>query len=358
MIVFRRLEATLCLVSCFLFASQAQAQIVVDYSFDQANQDFFGNNPVARAALEAAVSDINQIINPNLSAITDDVIVGTSGGGSTEIRFDFSYSIRNPATGVIETISDTRLPEKDVRIFVGARNLGGSILGQGGSGGAGLAISGFVGSGSIFDAVASAQANEQHRRDGGPLIASLDGDVNGVPFSFGLGPTVGNMWFDQDTNNDGIADDSATLESSWHFDHTTDVAAGKNDFYSVALHETMHAIGFGGSESWDSLVNGSNWLGDEFISINGTGTNVINGGHLASNLVGRSLRDGAMQQPLMSPSILQGTRKYLTDLDVAVLTDIGAVTATAIPEPSSTALLLLACGCVTARRRRRAARLH
>lgn len=352
-------KAALRLLLLVLFAflvSTAKAQVVVDYSADLANQNFFGNNPVARAALEAAVADVNRVIEPNFNAITNDVTVGTSGGGSTRLEFDFSYSYLNPATGVRETIADTRMPENEVRIFVGAQNLSGSILGQGGSGGVGFALSGFVGGGSLQDAVADAERNAQHRRGGGPLIASLNGDVNGVDYSFGVGPTIGNLWFDQDTNNDGIADDTATLEANWHFDHTTDVAAGKSDFYSVALHETLHALGFGGSESWNALVNGTEFLGEDFIEINGTGLNAVagDGAHLASGLQGRSLVTGELQEVVMSPSIRRGTRKHLTDLDVAAMSDFGFQTITAIPEPGSMAVLFVIGSTVFAGRRRRA----
>ena len=42
---------------------------------------------------------------------------------------------------------------------------------------------------------------------------------------------------------------------AWHYDHTTSVDAGQFDFYSAALHELLHAIGFGTSNSWDDLVS-------------------------------------------------------------------------------------------------------
>lgn len=282
------------------------------------------------------------------------VTTGTSGGGSTELNFDFSYSYTNPSTGVGETIADTTLAANEIRIFAGSRLLGGSTLGQAGPGGGGFAITGFVGAGSTVDAVTNAEMLDQHGRGDGPTMFTLSGNVAGADYSFGVGATIGNLWFDEDTNNDGTADSAALLDANWHFDHTTPVASGKNDFYSVALHETLHALGIGGSESWDALVSGTSFLGAEVIALNGSGTGVINpaGNHFAAGLMSTRLSDGMSQEVVMDPNITTGTRKELTFLDVAALQDIG-FSVTAVPEPSSLlALTMLGAGGALRRRRR------
>lgn len=350
--IINRIVTTL--IVAFACHASASAAIIVDYSQDQANQNFFGNNAAAKSALEAAVSDINAVLSFNLGAITDDVAVGTSGGGSTSFSFDFSYNYTNPATGVNQTINDTRMPANEIRLFVGARNIFGSTLGQGGPGGAGIGISGTVGGGTIAAAIASAEASYQHRRGDGPTISTLSGTLGGENYSFAIGPTVANMWFDQDTDNNGITDDQATLEANWHFDHTTAVAAGKSDFYSVALHETLHSLGIGESETWSSLVSGTDWLGSEVISLNGTGNGIIGGGgsHFASDLMSVRVSDGMVQETVMDPSITTGTRKELTQLDLALLRDIGYTTITAVPEPSGLFALAFIGSVVSLRRRR------
>ncbi|MEL6106685.1 MAG: PEP-CTERM sorting domain-containing protein [Planctomycetota bacterium] len=343
------------LAASLLSSVRSSADIVVDYTNDSNN--FFINNPTARLALEAAVSDLNSVLNLALGEINSDTTVGNSGGG-TELTWNFDYRYTNPSTGAVETVADTRLPDNEIRIFVGARNLGGSLLGQGGPTGVRTQISGTIGSGSVADAVSAAQAVHQHRRMDGPVITNISGNVAGAAYSFDLGPTLGNLWFDQDTDNNGAADSTATLEQNWHFDHTAPVAAGKSDFYSVALHEILHSIGIGTAESWDNLVNGTEWLGAEVVALNGgSGAGLIDAGtgHFAEGVMSTRLSDGMAQEVVMDPSITIGTRKELTALDLAMLRDIGYANAavTAIPEPSALAALAFIFAGASIRRRRR-----
>ena len=119
----------------------------------------------------------------------------------------------------------------------------------------------------------------------------------------------------------------------------------------MALHEILHAIGYGASETWDSLKSGTSWTGPEAIAANGgSGIGLVNGGgdHLAPNTMSTTINGGVSQEVVMDPNLTVGTRKYLTELDLAVLRDLGYST---IPEPSS-GLLLLCGACFTLRRRR------
>ena len=56
-----RFYCAACLLGLISFVPVANAQIVLDFSDDIANQNFFGNNPVAKAALEAAAADLSLI---------------------------------------------------------------------------------------------------------------------------------------------------------------------------------------------------------------------------------------------------------------------------------------------------------
>ena len=64
---------------------------------------------------------------------------------------------------------------------------------------------------------------------------------------------------------------------------------------------------------------------------------------------------GILQEVVIAPTLAPGSRRFLTEIDVAVLRDIGfsTITATAVPEPTS--LLLVAVGgiAIAIRRRRR-----
>ena len=307
-----RLYSAACLLGLVCVVSNASAQIVLDFRHDNG---FFSGNSEATAAVEAAASDINSILDLNLGAVTD-TTDGSSGGG-TSVTFDFSFQYNNPTTNNLETLDNTALAANEIRIFVGSQilgtNGGGSdTLGEGGPGGLSFAATGFVGTGSFQDAVDDAAANDTHGRNDGPLISLIAGSfTSGETVSFDFGASIGSLVFDEDTD--------------WHFDHTTPVASGKFDFYSVALHEMLHAIGIGTSESWNMLADGDDWLGSEVIASNGTGVGIIegDGAHFAEGLTSTSIINGVSQEAAMDPNIRIGFRKALTQVDVAALRDLG-----------------------------------
>jgi hypothetical protein len=122
--------------------------------------------------------------------------------------------------------------------------------------------------------------------------------------------------------------DWSTSSQSWKgFDlQTIDPnTSGKADLYATSVHELMHALGATTSPIEDYVgVNGSG----EFI-----GANVVTeyggpvpgaGGHFASNvqaIVWNS--EGIVSEVVLDPSSTSGDRKYLTDLDAALLRDLG-----------------------------------
>jgi hypothetical protein len=183
-------------------------------------------------------------------------------------------------------------------------------------------------------------------RGSGPVMGSLSGSIalgnTNANYSLQYGAVIGSLTFDDDVNNDGTPDFGSTLNSYWHFDYNTPVGSGQNDFYSVALHEMIHTLGLGTSQTWTSLHNGSTWLGPHADALNGgSGVGLVStdGGHIAEGTMSFRLSDGALQEAVMDPSLTVGTRKTLTQLDVAFLQDLGYAV---VPEPSS--LSLLACG--------------
>jgi hypothetical protein len=294
--------------------------IVLEY---QAGTLFHSNlDVVAKNSIQAAASDLSAAITSSLNAINTDVYVGTNG--QTEASFDMKYNVSNPSAAGQSEISTATIIANTVTIRVGAKSLSGSTLGVGGPNGLGfdVGLSGFPSQfvGAVGDV--EPDIENAYKRGGGPIIGTLAGNLEWDGFvanySIDYGISYGSLSFDKDSSNE------TTLNNYWHFNHTTPVAVGKNDLYSVALHEMLHAIGIGVSSSWTSRVSGGvNWTGPEVAALYGSGTGLVSSGHITEGITSTRISDGAPQEVVMDPTITQGTRKYLTALDLAFLRDIG-----------------------------------
>jgi hypothetical protein len=338
-------------------ASASHALLVnLDFTYDNANGGFFAANSIAKNAVLAAAADLSAAINPSLASLQTHVYTGTTG--TTQATINWSLSFRHPVTGATVTLETFNFAADALTIYVGMRPLSGTLLGEGGPGGAGISVSG-TGNAAQWDSAldkAELSSNTAMLRGGGPTIGRFDdalqfGTAPGN-YSVAHGAAVGSLSLDSDSDNNGSADSTALLNSYWHFDHTTAVDPGKNDFYSTALHEMIHAIGIGSSLTWDSLRSGTNWLGANAAAANGgSGTGLLeqNGDHIASGKMSPRLLDGMLQEVAMDPTITTGTRKYLTELDAAFLRDIGYA---AVPEPSASLLLGISAGLLGLRQRR------
>lgn len=338
----KKIISYILLTSMLSFPASA-ITIAIDYS--HSTSSFFdtgtANGLLARAAVQAAADDLSAAITTQLDPLSSTrVYTGTSG--STTVTLTNTLTYTNPDTG-ISTVFTGTLVGDEFRIFVGARGLSGATLGQGGPGGVGLnaGVSGSPANGPAAGILASANSTAAMLRGAfeiNSLGGAFGGSFLGTTYSTSYGPSIGNLWFD----NDG--------STTWHLDHTSAVVAGRNDLYSVALHEMMHSLGIGTYDSWDSNVSGMNWLGTEVIALNGTGTGIIDAGgsHIENSIMSFRLSDGALQEVVMDPDITTGTRKQLTQLDLAFLRDIGWQT---VPEPSS--IFLIGLGSLMFLRRKR-----
>ena len=325
--------------------------IVLDYSFDAANGNFFGLTPTAKAAVDAAAADIGAVIVQPLGAVTTDVYNGLNG--SSTATFDWNLTHTNPSTGATVTVPTFSFAANTVKLFVGMRPLTGTTLGVGGPGGAGVSagISGFSSEFPVAVANAQASSNAAMPRGGGPVMGTLSGSLAGNAYAIQYGTMIGSLSLDNDTNNDSIVDDAATLAAFWHYDRTTAVVAGKSDMYSVALHEILHSIGFGTAQTWTGLHTGATWNGTNATTLNG-GTAVglsADQAHIIDSFSSLRISDGGAQEVVMDPSLTTGTRKSLTQMDLAFLRDIGYAT---VPEPSAMLLVLAGCAGLLARRAR------
>lgn len=339
------------LVCCFGCISTPAwgLNIVLDYTHDT----YIQTNPAAMAAIEAAADDIEGVITSTLPQRFDSNSVTV---GKATATLDWRIDYTNPATGANISIDPVDIPTDEYRIFVGVRPItqpgfGTKTLGRGGS--AGVGISNGFSIEPIFqsevpqaisdlgDAVAQLEidANANAGRGGiGPTLGSFNnlqfsGNLGGQNFSFSAdvnyGVGVGHLWFDVDTDDNGSIDNNSTLDDYWHWNHTTDTPFGKNDFYSVALHEILHTLGYGSSETWDSNINPSDpdeWVGAALVAeLGGSGENAVDvgsGSHLTEGLTGVVFGTNISQEAVMDPTNTTGGRKLLTNLDVAVLEDL------------------------------------
>lgn len=278
----------LCLsLACLPARLCGQVAISFDYSLDTGG---FFTDSSRKTLLQSAANSITSRLADTLDAITP-------GGGNT-----WGAVIINPTTGTSTTLTDTTIPANTLVIYVGGRDLPGSVLGQGGPGG--FTATGFA-----------------------PFLTTLQtrGEIGAPTTEFG--PWGGSIAFDNAT--------------SWYFDSdpsTSDVPGGQVDFYSVALHELGHVLGIGLAGSWTGKISGTDFTGANSKAAH-NGVNVpleTDGGHWLNGTL--SVLPGTVisQEAAMDPSITIGGRKLFTELDYAGLSDIGW---SVVPEPAAVSLV-------------------
>lgn len=229
-----------------------------DYRFD--TNGFF-SDPKRRATLEAAAQVWERIIQ--------DEFPNVPTGRETPF-------VLNPQTGTTMTFF-TDTPIDDLLVFVGARQLGESMIAESGP-------SGFF-------------TNEQRYT------------------SSNFEPWIGSITFNSRIN--------------WFFDQTpetaNDIPLRAQDFYSTTLHELSHVLGIGTSDAFTALTSGSEFIGGN--------TRLANGGravpltpfpdlaHIQSDVRVNGI------SPLMDSTSPTGVRSLPTSLDIAMLADIGYIAA-------------------------------
>jgi hypothetical protein len=295
--IIRPLSAALLIA----LATQAQANIDIQFDFSYDTNNFF-NDASRVAVLESAASVFESRLADSFSAIT------SSGSNGFDPVF---FNPANPFGTSLSNNNDS-FAANVIRVYAGGFDFTSGTIGLGGGGG--FSCSG-IGS-FCSDATQRGQ-----------------GDTTGTD-AIDVAPWGGSISFD-------------SVGTNWHFGATTlGLDNNESDFYSVAVHELGHLLGFGASDSFDNLISGGNFIGAE------SGSHALSGdqGHWASGTL--SFADGVSQEAAMTPSLTNGTRKYFTELDFAALQDIGWQV-TPVPEADTWAMLLAGLGLVGFAARRR-----
>ena len=125
-------------------------------------------------------------------------------------------------------------------IYAGASSMPGNEAGRGGAGGYVTASTTPSGSGGFtqgdVDTISA-------------TTASLNQAITTRGEASGFSRWGGAISFD----NDG--------STPWFFNHLGTPSGNVTDFYSVAIHELGHTLGFGNSTDWQALVSGSTFVG-------------------------------------------------------------------------------------------------
>lgn len=322
---FRRLALALALGSTF-GSAHAYVNIVFDYSHDTSG--FFTAD--RKATLEQAAQAFETRVFDDLTAIQS-----TPGGDGYVIEFNQPNN-----SGLQTRIENANLAAGELRIFVGSGNVG--LNGS---------------------------------RESIPITSQM-GTYNGVTSTTSqFGEFAQNArtrgqenWPDEPAMWGG----TITYDSSanWYADtdvSTTESFAGQWDLYSVTLKGLISILGANvTSDAWYPLLSGVGRFNgahakEEYGVRNPRGVlqaipmeEIISSStRLASNIQGK-LDDGTLQTALFAWGLSMGERRHLTELDYAILDDMGwdvtgfteMPNTPPVPEPQTWAMLAAGLGLI------------
>lgn len=292
--------------------------LTVEFNYDFDSTGFFAPGSDARNALEAAGAFFEAAIGDSLGAIES----GQGAGGFYTAFFSNPSIFQSGSTLKTESIANFAVAADTMRVYVGAVDLDPFSTGTLAVAGPGAYI--VSGSSAYRDAVTSRGQGANQSQDD---IRNVDDETNQTANDFAT--WGGFMSFD--------------IDRAWHFGIDTLPIGSQPDFLSVALHELGHVFGLGTADSWNNLVSGSTFFGLAATASNGgVNPSLQNGGaHWASGTLS-SVADydlsyipnpGATQETAFDPNITLGTRKLITELDLAGLEDLGWEIVEPVTEP-------------------------
>ena len=279
------------------------AHFVFDTTYDDYN--FFEDNPDAMAALEAAAD----ILEARLGDSLDDI---TPEGGDSWVAYFVDPADPNWAL----PLNNPTIAADVIKVYVGGGDLD-TLLQESGI----LALSApgwaedeyFVGDQSWEDAVIGrGESGAEYAQD--ELVNSNDTD---------FAPWGGTLSF--------------SSEYDWNFNINSGPAEDEFDFLSIAVHELAHILGVGSADSWLYQISGDTFTGATAVAeYDGTGNVPLQPtihGHLQGltpNEYNIQTTDpitdytgSEAQVAVMTPEFGEGERRDFTELDFALLKDIG-----------------------------------
>lgn len=271
----------LLLLSVAVFASGqngwAQISITLDYSLDTTG--FFAD-PQRRDALDYAASHLVRYTDPLSSLIPPP-------GSNWETVFTHPSN----QSFLLSSGSELLIGQDEVRVFVGAMAHASNVLAL------------------TFPVFTFVDGSEEWKSTvlerGQPNAAGPD--------ATDFGPWGGSVSF---SNNDNI---------NWYFGLDSEgISPDQYDFFSVAVHELATILGFGPAASFKNQIFNGGFTGQEALAVGSSNNPLLEitpGFRLADGTLSEHL--GEPQVANMSATFLPGERRYLTDLDRAILRDIG-----------------------------------
>jgi len=284
----QNLSLSILLAATLHSSNVAALQIEFDYSYDTAG--FFTD-----IGTGAAIADRRQALDlaaSFYSGFTDELNPISSSGSNS-----WSVNIFNPSLlGSTVTLVDQVIAADTIKIFVGDSNSAPGVLG-------------FAGSGTVSATGTSEFVDDVITRGQGA------GDY---------GVWGGSIWFNAAQN--------------WHFGEAdSGLVSGLSDFLTTAAHEIGHILGLGSADSWfDQIDNGYFTGANSVASYGGLVPVTPTGSHWGEGVLSQTLA-GIVQETMMDPSTVSGTRQLPTELDYAGFADIGWQLApvAAVPLPAA-----------------------